>query len=107
MGVKDLHTKFIGRPQHEFKNKKHQYHLSDLDGTVGIDLSTILYQCIQTTLGAAVFDIDGPKVPLYYAFQDVTSKLLTLSEKHKLDIVLCFDNKGHPLKAKTSYGEMG
>ena len=65
-GREDLHTKFIGRPQHEFKNEKHQHHLSDIDGTVGIDVSTILYQCLQTPLGAAVFDIDGPKVPRGY-----------------------------------------
>ena len=107
MGVKDLHTKLIGRPQHEFKNKKHQHHLSDLDGTVGIDISTLLYQSLQTPLGSAVFDIDGPKVPLYHAFQDVTSNLLTLLEKHKLDIILCFDNKGHLLEAKTSYWRNG
>ena len=69
MGTKDLHTQFIGRSRHEYKNQKPQQRLANLDaGTIGVDISTLLYPCLQTPNGSAVFDIDGPKVPLYHAY---------------------------------------
>ena len=48
-----------------------------------------------------VFDIDGPKVPLYHAYQEVTHKVNSLLQKHQKDILLVFDNLGHPMKART------
>eukprot|EP00956_Cyclotella_meneghiniana_P006948 scaffold9371_cov66-Cyclotella_meneghiniana.AAC.2 len=62
MGTKDLHTQFIGRSRHEYKNQKPQQRLANLDaGTIGVDISTLLYPCLRTPNGSAVFDIDGPK----------------------------------------------
>ena len=66
-----------------------------------MDISTILYPCLQTPKGSAVFDIDGPKVPLYHAYQEVTHKVNSLIQKHQKDILLVFDNLGHPMKART------
>jgi 5'-3' exonuclease len=42
-------------------------------------------------------------VPLYRAFQDISAStsISSLTDKHKLDILLCFDNKSHPMKAET------
>lgn len=101
MGVRDLHTKFIGRPNHEKKDKKPQNHLSEIKGAVGIDVSTLMYRSLCSQEASSVFDVDDPKVPLFSAYNSFISALRTLREKHKLDVVLCFDNKSHPMKADT------
>ena len=100
MGVQDLHSHFIKRASHEKKNNKPQNSLTELDGPVGIDVSTIMYRHLRTTLGSAVIDVK-PAVPLYHAFNEITKTITLLMDKHKLDIVLCFDNKSHPMKANT------
>ena len=74
--------------------------MSELDGTLGIDVPTIIYRCLRTPLGAAEADVNPP-VSLYHAFAEIKKTLSLLVNKHKLDIVLCFDNKPHPLKANT------
>ena len=79
MGVKDLHRDFIDRPNYEKKGNKPQSNLHELDGPVGIDISTILYRCCCTPLGSAVVDVDNPKVPLYHAFQDFVTDTIRIN----------------------------
>jgi hypothetical protein len=100
MGVQDLHSHFINRSSYEKRDNKPQHSLSELDGPVGIDVSTIMYRHLRTALGSAVIDVE-PAVPLYHAFHEITNTIMLLTGKHKLDIVLCFDNKPHPMKADT------
>lgn len=39
-------------------------------------------------------------MPLYKAFEDIVSALSLLKTNHKFDnVLLCFDNKSHPMKA--------
>ena len=49
MGINDLHKTFIDRPNHEKKNKRN---LADLQGTIGIDVSTIMYRLVSSPLGS-------------------------------------------------------
>eukprot|EP00956_Cyclotella_meneghiniana_P022306 scaffold42007_cov51-Cyclotella_meneghiniana.AAC.2 len=102
MGVNDLHKTFIDRPNHEKKNKRN---LADLLGTIGIDVSTIMYHVLPCVLGPrhlapAPIDVNAP-VPLYHAYKEATTTLSLLNDKHEKQILLVFDNRSHPMKAGT------
>eukprot|EP00956_Cyclotella_meneghiniana_P030798 scaffold78688_cov59-Cyclotella_meneghiniana.AAC.6 len=100
MGVNDLHKTFIDRPNHEKKNKRN---LADLLGTIGIDVSTIMYRLVSSPLGSGPIDVNPP-VPLYHAYKEATTTLSLLTDKHKKQILLVFDNRSHPMKAGTQSG---
>ena len=101
MGTNDLHSKFIDRPNHEKKGNKPQNLLKELDGTVGVDVSPILYRCTCSPLGSAVCEVNNPMVPLYHAYREATNYISSLTDKHNLNILIAFDNKLHPMKAHT------
>ena len=100
MGVNDLHKTFIDRPNHEKKNKRN---LADLQGTIGIDVSTIMYRLVSLPLGSGPIDVNPP-VPLYHAYKEATTTLSLLTDKHKTQILLVFDNRSHPMKSGTQSG---
>ena len=39
-------------------------------------------------------------MPIYAAFKRVLDMLSNLVDKHERDVLLCFDNLGHPMKAE-------
>ena len=101
MGSDDLHTDFIDRPNNEKRGQKPQNHLSEVKkGVVGVDISPIIYRFMKNATASSVFDTK-PNVPLYAALESVTNAISSLINKHQLNIILCFDNNGHPMKADT------
>jgi hypothetical protein len=69
MTVKDLHILVIDRPNNEFKDKKRQNNIEDIDSQLytGVDISSVLHKSVSSNERCATIDT-MPPVPLLGAF---------------------------------------
>jgi 5'-3' exonuclease len=102
MTVQDLHLLVIDRPNNEFKDKKRQNDIDDIDSQLftGVDISSLLHKSVSSNKRCATIDT-VPPVPLLGAFNYVIKHLHSGKTKLQLDLLLCFDGASHPLKAGT------
>ena len=102
MGSDDFHKKFVRRDEHERKDGKRQHNLESIgdDAVFGVDVSTMLHECLRTKNGSEVFDMK-PMVPLYYALSSFKKNLSTLLKRGTDKIILFFDGESHPMKYLT------